>query len=218
MSRDMTKPIKWVCAQRRLRSALPVWSKSSLSTWRKIGSLATHWAHSKDSDQTGRMPRLIWVFAGRTVTLLVLSCRGSYAWNVYFQHKTGQGSYGRPDISHSMPQHDKNNKVRPAKTQLCQGIRPVWSRVFAVRSMGGEGPKLSSCGQWRLIRLGGSPGWPESLLGAHTIGFVMPWLIWQYMFLQEGWYRAYHSKGQGQNQKHLFSISVHELKICIRDM
>ena len=35
-------------------------------------------ADSVDSDQTGRMPRLIWVFAGRTVTLLVLSCRGSY--------------------------------------------------------------------------------------------------------------------------------------------
>ena len=35
-------------------------------------------ADSEDSDQTGRMPRLIWVFAGRTPTLLVLSCRGSY--------------------------------------------------------------------------------------------------------------------------------------------
>ena len=34
--------------------------------WRKLRSLATHWAHSEDSDQTGRMPRLIWVFAGRT--------------------------------------------------------------------------------------------------------------------------------------------------------
>ena len=37
----------------------PVWSESSLSTWRKLGSLATHWAHSEDFDQTGRMPRLI---------------------------------------------------------------------------------------------------------------------------------------------------------------
>ena len=55
----------------------PVWSEYLLSAWRKSGSLATHWAHSKDSDQTGRMPRLIWVFAWRTVTLLVLSCRGS---------------------------------------------------------------------------------------------------------------------------------------------
>ena len=35
-------------------------------------------ADSEDSDQTGRMSRLIWVFAGRTAILLVLSCRGSY--------------------------------------------------------------------------------------------------------------------------------------------
>ena len=35
----------------------PVWSE-----W----SLATHWADSEDSDQTGQMPRLIWVFAGHT--------------------------------------------------------------------------------------------------------------------------------------------------------
>ena len=56
----------------------PVWSESLLSAWSDLGSLATHWAHSEDSDQTGRMPRLIWVFAGRTVILLVFSWRGSY--------------------------------------------------------------------------------------------------------------------------------------------
>ena len=57
-----------------------VWSESSLSAWRNIGSLATHWAHSEDSDQTGRMPRLIWVFAwhkchfvGGVVTTLLIS-------------------------------------------------------------------------------------------------------------------------------------------------
>ena len=55
----------------------PIWSESLLSTWRKLGSLATHWAHSKDSDQTGWKPRLIWVFPGRTAILLVLSCHGS---------------------------------------------------------------------------------------------------------------------------------------------
>ena len=32
-----------------------VWSESSLSAWRKLGSLATYWAHSKASDQTGRI-------------------------------------------------------------------------------------------------------------------------------------------------------------------
>ena len=44
----------------------PVWSESSLSAWRKLGPLASYWALSEDSDQTGRMPRLIWVFDGRT--------------------------------------------------------------------------------------------------------------------------------------------------------
>ena len=63
----MTKPTKWLCAQRRLRKGIHlVWSVSSLSAWRKLGSLAAHWAHSEDSDQNGRMPKLIWVFAGRT--------------------------------------------------------------------------------------------------------------------------------------------------------
>ena len=55
----------------------PVWSESSLSACRKLGPSAIHWAHSEDSDQTGRMPRLIWVFAGRTAALLVLSRAGS---------------------------------------------------------------------------------------------------------------------------------------------
>ena len=55
----------------------PVLSGSSLSAWRKLGSSATHWAHSEDSDQIWRMARLIWVFAGRTLILLVLSCRAS---------------------------------------------------------------------------------------------------------------------------------------------
>ena len=47
-----------------------------LSAQRRLWSA---WADAKteDSDQPGRVPRLIWVFAGRTVTLLVLSCRGS---------------------------------------------------------------------------------------------------------------------------------------------
>ena len=56
----------------------PVWSESSLSSWRKLGSLATHWVHREDSDQTGWMPRLKWGCAGCTVILLVLSRGGSY--------------------------------------------------------------------------------------------------------------------------------------------
>ena len=44
---------------------------------KKLGSLAIHWVHSEDSYQTGQMTRLIWVFAGRTVILLLLSWGGS---------------------------------------------------------------------------------------------------------------------------------------------
>ena len=56
----------------------PVWSESSLcSKWIAKDTSFLH-ADSEDSDQTGRMPRLTWVFAGRTVILLVLSCRGSF--------------------------------------------------------------------------------------------------------------------------------------------
>ena len=44
----------------------PVWSESSLcAEWVATDSSFLH-ADSEDSDQTGRMPRLIWVFAGRT--------------------------------------------------------------------------------------------------------------------------------------------------------
>ena len=80
-----TKPTKWHVRQAKTQINLgihPVWSKSSLSAWRKLGSLATHWMHSEDSDQTGRMPRLIWVFTGRTVILLVLSCGRSFYSNL----------------------------------------------------------------------------------------------------------------------------------------
>ena len=70
------KTIKMAVRPAKTRISLgirPVWSESSLSAWRSIGSLATHWAHSEDSDQTGRMPRLIWVLAGRTLIGFVMS-------------------------------------------------------------------------------------------------------------------------------------------------
>ena len=80
LNRDMTKATKWLCAQQRLRSA---WAsaqsdQSSLSAWRDLGPLATHWAHSENSDQSGWMPRLIRVFAGSSLILLVLSWGGSF--------------------------------------------------------------------------------------------------------------------------------------------
>ena len=55
----------------------PVWSETSLcAQWVAKDPSFLH-AHSEDSDQSGRMPRLIWIFAGRTLILLVLSCHVS---------------------------------------------------------------------------------------------------------------------------------------------
>ena len=71
----MTKSTKWVCAQQRLRSA---WASAKLI---RVFAVAKDprllHADSEDSDQTGLMPRLIWVFAGRTLILLVWSFRSS---------------------------------------------------------------------------------------------------------------------------------------------
>ena len=61
----------------------PVWSESSLcAQWVAKAPSFLH-ADSEDPDQTRRMPRLIWVFAGRTLILLVLSCRGSHKIFIY---------------------------------------------------------------------------------------------------------------------------------------
>ena len=88
----MTKLTKWHVRPAKTQISLgirPVWSESSLSAWRKLGSLATHWAHSEDSDQTGRMPRLIWVFAGRTVNFVGFVMRRLNSHCVYCcQHVT----------------------------------------------------------------------------------------------------------------------------------
>ena len=64
MSCHTKKPNKITCAPSknsqpgRMSSLIGVVAVA----WRNIGLLTTNWAHSDDSDQTGRMPRLIWVF------------------------------------------------------------------------------------------------------------------------------------------------------------
>ena len=67
------------------------------------------------------------------------------------------------------PPHHKTNKmtVRPAKTQISLGIRPVWSES----SQCAQGLRTQCFFMWTaktLIRLGGCPGWSESSLGAQS--------------------------------------------------
>ena len=143
MSHLMTKPTMWLCS--------PVWSGSSLSAWRKLGSLATHWAHSEDSDQTGRIPRLICVFAGRTCHFVgFVTRRLIYIYYYFNQHNLLEHLYCSfcmfCCISKSLhlyePAHDKTNEMTCAPSER--------------------------------------QGWSESLLGAlcHFVGFVMRFLIY----------------------------------------
>ena len=65
----MTKPTKWHVRPVKTQISLgirPVWSEYSLcAQWVAKDPSFLH-VDSEDSDQTGRMPRLIWVFAGHT--------------------------------------------------------------------------------------------------------------------------------------------------------
>ena len=69
MSLRMTEPTNWlVCpVKSRISQGIrPIWSGSSLCTqWVVVDPRFLH-AYSEDSDQTGWIPRLIWVFAGCT--------------------------------------------------------------------------------------------------------------------------------------------------------
>ena len=168
-----------MCAQRRLRSA---WAsaqsdQSSLcALWVAKDPRVLH-ADSEDSDPTGRMPRLIWVFAWRRLILLVLSCRGLYRKSE--KQKFGQfeivpESYSNNNINE--PRHDKTNNVAvcPAKTQISLGIRPVWS-VFAVRMKKAWVLSYPLSAQRRLWSDWADAQADRSLRWAHTHfdGFVM---------------------------------------------
>ena len=80
---DKTNNVAVRPAKTRISLAIrPSWSESSLcAQWVAKDPSFLH-ADNEDFNQTGRMPRLIRVFAGRTLILLVLSCRGWYGYVV----------------------------------------------------------------------------------------------------------------------------------------
>ena len=91
-----------MCAQPRLKSAwasCPVWSESSLSAWRKFGSLATHWVHSEDSDLTwayshfvGFVMKWLKLFQSSWFSERILNTRKQYHFckngHPYYRHHT----------------------------------------------------------------------------------------------------------------------------------
>ena len=84
-----------------------------------------HHVDNEDSDQTGWMPRLIWIFSGRTalfvgfvVMWLKLNniCHIWIRWTFSIHHCWS--------VSMTKP---TKWPVRPSKTQISLGMRPVWS-------------------------------------------------------------------------------------------
>ena len=73
LSPNITNEPSWHVRQAKTQISLgirPVWSESLLCAQRIANDPSFLHADSEDSDQTGRMPRLIWVFAGRTCHLV----------------------------------------------------------------------------------------------------------------------------------------------------
>ena len=165
----MTKPTQWHVRPAKTQISLgirPVWSESSLSAWRKLASLATDWAHSEDSDQTGRMHRLIRVFSRHTYH--TCHCVGFVVWwlicnicveihNMNLQRKWG----GRP--------------LAIKAEQKCvhvfgnEGRSEMWNyRSFAVKAEGKCGGGTSHIWQWRQsvsgeadLQIFGSQDWAK---------------------------------------------------------
>ena len=87
--------------------------------------------------------------------------------------------------------------VRPAKTQISLGIHPVWS-VFAVcmKKHWALNCMYLLSAQWRLIRLGGCPGWPESMLGAchfvvNSIKVMRRLCLWNLLVFYQTWEKCW---------------------------
>ena len=85
----MTKPTKWHLCPAKTQISLgirPVWSESSLCTqWVAKDPSFLH-ADSEDSDQTGWMPRLTWVFAGRTCYFVSFVMRRLICISLFLNH------------------------------------------------------------------------------------------------------------------------------------
>ena len=116
-----------------------VWTESSLSTqWVAKDPSFLH-ADNEDSRQTGRMPKLIWVFAGRSCYFAGFVVRRLICNFVSGQNYCETMQTPLPDVEQYEPRHDKTNKVsaRRAKIQISLGIRPVWSEssLYAWRNL-----------------------------------------------------------------------------------
>ena len=149
MSHIMTKPTNWHVRPAKTQISLgirPVWSESSLcAQWVAKDPSVLH-ADSEDSDQTGRMPMLIWIFAGRTchfvgfVTRRLLSVYYTCInGSLILPKRTFRSSYNRTSVT---PVVEQMNTVASSSVHVnsCRGwgeLPPPWrGRWFLFVSCG----------------------------------------------------------------------------------
>ena len=168
----------------------PVWSVSLLCAQRVAKDPSIH-ADSEDSDQTGQMPRLIWVFTGRTTTLLVLSCGGSYWWYIAYLNSNCFSLgfslslslvfwncfwYSSFSWVHSFSRFRTTGLGTEIRRKKLERINDQHS-VNHYMSQLLTKPTKWLCAQRRLrsawASAGGCPGWSKSLLGAHATLLVL---------------------------------------------
>ena len=96
----MTKQTKWIAHPPS--KDRPAWAstqsdQSLLSARWKLSPLAAQWVYSEDSDQTGRMPMLIWIYAGRTGQFIGFVMLQLISWSISMKVMwLGWGSNSRP--------------------------------------------------------------------------------------------------------------------------
>ena len=146
----MTKPTKWPVPPAKTQISLdirPISSESSLSAWRKAGSLDTHKTHSEDSDQPERMSRLIWVFDGctcRCVSFVMRRLKCKYywkhtmrepQWSLYLCTKLRHNNHGMHKCNkcnahkgNAQQKHLSHDTTKPTKWPCVQRrLRSAWA-------------------------------------------------------------------------------------------
>ena len=71
-------------------------------------------------------------------------------WPIYLDYEHYIQKHRKHDTIWATTWQNQQNECTPSKDSDQPGHPPSLIRVFAVRSMGSEGPQLSSCGQQRL--------------------------------------------------------------------
>ena len=133
----MTKQTRWHVRPAKTQLNLgirPVWSESSLCAQRVAKDPSFLHADNEDSAQTWRMPRLIWVFTGRTchiVGFVVMRLTDEYStakptlkrWRI--GNPTAESQWTLPKAKHQEP-----TKLKVFKSEPSLSLMPETAKVL----------------------------------------------------------------------------------------